>query len=77
MISAVVFQILPLGSFGDPTFNFTTSITELQILDYIRDAYIKLKTALDAVYSNAIIPTLFKDMSKCTDLYTRIKQGKV
>jgi AIPR protein len=75
MISAIVFQFLPLHSFGDPTFDFNVRVTEDQILAYVRDVYNKLKTALDVSYPNAIVPTLFKNMSKCTDLYAKIKLG--
>jgi hypothetical protein len=73
MISAVVFQALPLHSFGSPSFDFDYRITQPLILELVREAYSKLKAALDETYPNAIIPTLFKNMSKCSDLYTKIK----
>ncbi|RJP74875.1 MAG: hypothetical protein C4522_22460 [Desulfobacteraceae bacterium] len=73
MISAVVFQALPLQSFGSPSFDFDDSITQPQILELVREAYTRLKAALDESYPNAIIPTLFKNMSKCNGLYTKIK----
>ncbi len=73
MISAVVFQALPLQNFGSPSFDFDDSISQLKIFEIVRGAYNKLKAALDESYPNAIIPTLFKNLSKCTDLYTKIK----
>ncbi len=73
MISAIVFQVLPLRNFGDPTFDFSNAVTQPQIFDYVLNAYTKLKAALDESYSNAIIPTLFKNMSKCSNLYAKTK----
>jgi hypothetical protein len=75
MISAVVFQILPLRSFGNPAFDFTAAVTKPQLLAYVREAYTKLKAALDVSYPNAIIPTLFKNMTKCTDLFAKTILG--
>ncbi len=69
MISAIVFRTLSLPRFGDPAFDYATAVTPTEMLSSVRAAYAKLKTALDASYSNAIIPTLFKNMTKCTDLY--------
>ncbi|MFZ1748417.1 MAG: AIPR family protein [Nitrospirales bacterium] len=73
LISAVVFQSLPLGQFGEPTFDIVAKVTPLMIFSHTQDAYMKLKAALDETFPNAIIPTLFKNMSKCTDLYTKTK----
>lgn len=73
LISAVVFQTLPLGQFGEPTFDFVAKVTQPLIFSHVQDAYTKLKAALDEAYPNAIIPTLFKNMSKCTDLYAKTK----
>lgn len=75
MISAVVFQMLPLASFGQPKFDFDANITQPQILAYVRDTYTQLKIAIDGSYPNAIIPTLFKNMTKCADLYSKIRAG--
>lgn len=73
LISAVVFQTLPLGQFGEPTFDFVAKVTQPFIFSHVQDAYTRLKAALDEAYPNAIIPTLFKNMSKCTDLYAKTK----
>jgi hypothetical protein len=72
MISAVVFQMLPLRNFGDPTFDFAATVTQPQVLAHVREVYTRLKAALDVSYPNAIIPTLFKNMSKCADLYSKV-----
>jgi hypothetical protein len=73
MISAMVFRTIPLARFGDPAFDYATDITQSQMLTEVRNAYASLKAALDTSYPNAIIPTLFKNLSKCTDLFTKTK----
>lgn len=77
MISAIVFKTLPLKSLGSPTFEFANNVTQQQILSYVQNSYAKLKVAVDESYPNAIIPTLFKNMSKCTDLYAKIGSSNV
>jgi hypothetical protein len=71
MISAIVFRKLPTSSFGNPSFDYDTNFTQEQILEKVRDAYAILKSELDSAYSNAIIPTLFKNLTKCTELYMK------
>lgn len=71
MISAIVFKRLPLKSFGSPTFEFASNVTQQQIFSHVQDSYARLKVVVDESYPNAIIPTLFKNMSKCTDLYAK------
>ncbi|HNP95890.1 MAG TPA: AIPR family protein [Cyclobacteriaceae bacterium] len=73
LVSAVVFQTLPLAQFGEPTFDLLAKVTQPLIFSHVQDAYSKLKVALDDTYPNAIIPTLFKNLSKCTDLYSKTK----
>jgi hypothetical protein len=69
MIAAIVFRAISPVRFGDPTYDYARIVTQDSINTLVRDGYSKLKAALDASYINAIIPTLFKNMSKCTDLY--------
>jgi hypothetical protein len=71
MIAAIVFRTLPIGRFGDPAFDYTSVVTLPLLLPVVRTSYAKLKDALDATYPNAIIPTLFKNLTKCTDLYDK------
>lgn len=71
MIAAMVFRALPLARFGDPGFDLATSITDEQFLVSVRSAYGKLKTELDSSYPNAIVPTLFKNLTKCSDLFAK------
>ena len=73
MIAAMVFRTLSLSRFGDPAFDFASSVEDTQILESVRSAYGRLKTELDTSYPNAIIPTLFKNLTKCADLFTKTK----
>ncbi len=73
MISALVFQSLPLKKMGDPVFDFTNSITQSLVSQRVSEAYGKLKDALDNHYVGAIIPTLFKNLTKCAEIYLQSK----
>lgn len=73
MIAAMVFRTLLVRQFGDPAFDFGTVFTDEKVLDAVRTAYTRLKNELDATYPNAIIPTLFKNMTKCNDLFENTK----
>lgn len=71
LVAAMVFRTLPTGRFGDPVFDLATAFSEDQALAAVRTAYTRLKCELDATYPNAIIPTLFKNMTKCANLFAR------
>jgi hypothetical protein len=73
MISAIVFRTLSPSRFGDPGFDFGSAITAEHVLAAVRNGYTKLKTELDATYPNAIIPTLFKNLTKCSNLFAKTK----
>ena len=68
MVSAMVFRKLPLARFGDPAFDYTSNVTQTNLLA-VSSVDCKLKTAVDTSFPNAIIPTLFKNQTKCTGLY--------
>ena len=68
-IAATVFRSLDLSRFGDPGFNFPAAVTAEKVLDAVREAFQKLKVGIDADYPNAIVPTLFKNLTKCTRLF--------
>lgn len=73
MIAAMVFRTIPTARFGDPVFDLGAAFAEAQALSAVRTAYTRLKSELDATYPNAIIPTLFKNMTKCTVLFANTK----
>ena len=69
VIAALVFTSLGAKQFGSPQFPFDTEITEARINAEVEKYFMKLKDALGQHYPNAIIPTLFKNLSKCKHLY--------
>jgi len=73
MISAMVFRALPVSIFGDPNFDYAASVIQREILGKVRVEYGKLKKVLDEEYPNAIIPTLFKNLTKCSNLYDKTR----
>lgn len=72
MIAAMVFRTLATGRFGDPAFDPLATFTETQALNAVRAAYASLRSELETTYQNAIIPTLFKNLSKCTEIFTKV-----
>jgi hypothetical protein len=71
MISAMVFRTLSVNKFGDPSFPYEATLVPSDFLVKVKDGYSRLKAEVDSAYSNAIIPTLFKNLSKCADLYSK------
>ncbi len=70
MLSAMTFRTLPVKRFGDPAYDLT-KFTDTIALSTVRSSYARLKQELDTDYANAIIPTLFKNLSKCTALFKK------
>lgn len=69
MIAAMVFAKLDAKSFASITFPFDSAISEDIVLTQVEHYFGKLKDALEIHYKNAIIPTLFKNLTKCRHLY--------
>ena len=71
MISALAFTKLPCKRFADPTFNIE-DIRPLISIELL-DGYLEKVTAkIEDKFSNAIVPTLFKNLSKCTQIFSEI-----
>lgn len=69
LLAAMVFRSLPISRFGDPAFDLS-SITNSEFVKSItRTSYQNLRQVVDVDYQNAIIPTLFKNLTKCTAIY--------
>jgi len=68
LIAAMVFAKLGAKRLASPDFPFD-AITEESIASDSEVFFQKLKKALETHYANAIIPTLFKNLSKCRHLY--------
>lgn len=69
LISAMVFRGLNPKEFSNPDLAFEKTVSDEKILEEVEKYFGKLRGALEKHYSNAIIPTLFKNLSKCRHLY--------
>jgi hypothetical protein len=69
-VAALVFTNLGAKQFANPQFGFDGYVTEGRVYSDVEEFFTKLKDALGKHYPNAIIPTLFKNLSKCKHLYT-------
>jgi hypothetical protein len=69
MISALVFQHVNAKAYKDPQADFDKLLAGDAALETTRTYYARLKDAVAAKYGNALIPTLFKNQTKCKDLY--------
>lgn len=67
-ISSMIFNTIDPKRLKDPAFNFETHIQDSEIKSLAYKFNSNLKTNLDKYYSNAIIPTLFKNLKKCNHL---------
>jgi hypothetical protein len=67
-ISALVFHNLDVAKFKDPSFEFDVVTQDEIITSGTEESYNTLKKFIDLYFSNAIIPTLFKNLSKCRAL---------
>ncbi len=69
MISALVFQHINVKDYRDLRAGFDTLLAGDRVLEATRTFYGRLKDAVAATYGNALIPTLFKNQTKCRDLF--------
>lgn len=71
MISARIFKDLPVSKLDDPSFDFDS----LKVIDYktkIIETSEKIIEEMNNTYPNAVIPTFFKNLSKCNYVYQKI-----
>ncbi|QRG66007.1 AIPR family protein [Brevibacillus choshinensis] len=77
LLSHLVFQEIDLKQLGNPLFDFDTFLNTFDFNKSILDNYGWLVDELDKNYGNtAVIPTLFKNSTKCTNLVRKIKSSK-
>jgi hypothetical protein len=69
--SALVFKRLEPKKFLDPGFPFQDVMSSGTALNFSRKSYEKLLKNVASDYGNAMIPTLFKNQTKCKDLYSK------
>jgi len=68
LIAALTLEKLHADRFSDPNFKFDDSIDEPKVTAVTLDQFQKLKENVEQHYVNAIIPTLFKNLTKCKHL---------
>jgi hypothetical protein len=73
MISAFVFEALPVSQFKVPDFNLDSVSSDVKISQMVEARVNVLSALLDKHYPNSIIPTLFKNLKKCEHLATEAR----
>ena len=71
MIASRFFKNLPVSQFSKPDFDFD-SLIKIDYKSKIMDITDGIILEVNKSYPNAVIPTLFKNLSKCTDIYQKI-----
>ncbi|MDA2423151.1 AIPR family protein [Bacillus thuringiensis] len=72
IISYLTFKDIDVSNFKNPGFNFETEIDPQHLSNIILKNYELLTQCVNDHYGNAVIPTLFKNLSKCQDLITKV-----
>lgn len=68
IIAALALETLHAERFPDPNFRFEDSIDDLKVASVTVEHFHRLKDSVEGHYGNAIIPTLFKNLTKCKHL---------
>jgi hypothetical protein len=69
MVSALIFHSLGMKDHLNPQSNFDEILNGNTILDLTKKYYLSLRDAVALSYGNAMIPTLFKNLTKCKDIF--------
>jgi hypothetical protein len=65
LIAMMVFEKLGSNKLGESNFNFDDATKEETMLDHTKYYFAELRDGVETNYTNAIIPTLFKNLTKC------------
>jgi len=68
LIAALALETLHAERFTDPNFRFEDSIDDPKVASVTVEHFHRLKDSVEGHYGNAIIPTLFKNLTKCKHL---------
>ncbi len=68
LIASMVFHEMRSSQFKDPSFNYDATVTDEMISRETQRYFNSLRDFIELYYGNAVIPTLFKNLSKCKDL---------
>jgi hypothetical protein len=69
VIAALVFKNLSVRRFGDPTFRFENEISEDHVAKLTVTTVYQVVNYVHRFYGKSMIPTLFKNQTKCRDIY--------
>ncbi len=68
LISALVFDAIKIKDYKDPDKDFAALLAADSISSLTRDYQARVRKVLADDYANALIPTLFKNQTKCKDV---------
>jgi len=74
IIAALVFAALRIKDFKDPDKEFGGLLKDETIRQLTQEHYEFVRDVVAAHYGNAIIPTLFKNLSKCRDIVQKCQE---
>lgn len=75
IVAGLVFDTLPVARFSDPAFDIETVASDSQILTLVDRHLDGLVAQVETHYPNSIIPTLFKNLTKCEHLVREVKKA--
>jgi len=75
LISALIFNSIESERLKDSTFSLDTMISDVMITGLVSRYFILIKNEVENNYSNAIIQPLFKNLTKCKEIFARVKQA--
>jgi hypothetical protein len=70
LIAALVFRKFGVAKFNNQGFDFDSATAQDVVSGATQSFYTKLRDQVSNNYGNAILPTLFKNLTKCKDLVT-------
>lgn len=73
LLAALVFEALPVSQVADPAADIETIAAESVIQVLVDRRVVLLGDSLRSQYANAIVPTLFKNLSKCEHLAREVR----
>jgi hypothetical protein len=74
LIAALVFEKLPVALFRQPSTDLETLASQTDINSLVDGTVLPIALLLEKFYPNAMIPTLFKNQSKCEDLADKLRK---
>lgn len=73
IISLLIFSEINAAELKKPEFKFEVHCSDSVIENLVNKYYFLLRTKIESYYAGSVIPTLFKNQSKCVDLVYKIQ----